>query len=92
MSLASDLIRYLGGLTMAGGDRDGEPFRVLPWERRLIRGAFGQPGNVAFSCGRANGKSAVVAGIAAAVVDPADRFTGAGERSCAWRARSIKAA
>ena len=76
MSLASDLIRYLGGLTMAGGDRDGEPFRVLPWERRLIRGAFGQPGNVAFSCGRANGKSAVVAGIAAAVVDPAGPLHG----------------
>ena len=76
MSLPAELIRYLSGLTMSGGDRDGEPFTVLPWEKRLIRGAFGQPGNAAFSCGRANGKSAVVAGIAAAVVDPAGPLHG----------------
>ena len=76
MSLPAEVIRYLGGLTLAGGDRDGETFRVLPWEKRLVRGCFGQPGNAAFSCGRANGKSAVVAGIAAAVVDPAGPLHG----------------
>ena len=61
---------YLGGLVLAGGDRDGERFEVLPWERRFMFGAFRQPGDAALSVGRGNGKSALVAGIASAVVDP----------------------
>ena len=70
MTMAAELIRYLEGLTLAGGDHDGEPFTVLPWERRFIQGAFGQPGHAALSVARGNGKSAVVAGVASAVVDP----------------------
>ena len=70
VTTASDIIRYLGGLTLAGGDHDGEQFKVLPWERRFVRGAFGTPGPAALSVARGNGKSALVAGIAAAVVDP----------------------
>ena len=76
MSLARDLIEYLGGLVLSGGDRDGEPFTVLPWERRFVRGAFGQPGHAGLSVGRGNGKSALVAGIAAAVVDPSGPLHG----------------
>ena len=76
MSLPRDLIAYLGTLTLAGGDHDGEPFDVLPWERRFVRGAFGQPGHAAISVARGNGKSALVAGIAAAVVDPDGPLTG----------------
>ena len=64
------LIDYLGTLRLVGGDHDGEPFVVLPWERRLLRGAFEQPDDAALSVGRGNGKSAVVAGVASAVVDP----------------------
>ena len=41
------LIDFLGGLKLAGGDRDGEAFTVLPWERRFIRGAFAGPGDSA---------------------------------------------
>ena len=70
MTLAADLIRYLGGLTLTGGDRDGEPFTVLPWENRFVRGAFGVKGPAGISVGRGSGKSALVAGIAAAVADP----------------------
>ena len=76
MSLPSDLIAYLGSLTLSGGDRDGEPFTVLPWERRFVRGAFGQSGHACISCARGQGKSALVAGIAAAVVDPAGPLHG----------------
>ena len=76
MSLPAELIAYLGGLVLAGGDRDGEAFTVLPWERRFIRGAFGQSGHAALTVGRGNGKSALVAGIAAAVVDPAGPLHG----------------
>ena len=38
--VADDLIRYIGGLTLFGGDCDGELFEVLPWERRMVRGTF----------------------------------------------------
>ena len=36
MALAADIIGYLSGLTLAGGDHDGRPFMVLPWERRFV--------------------------------------------------------
>ena len=69
-TIARRLIVYLGTLTLAGGDHDGEPFTVLPWERRFVRGAFAVPGPAAMSVARGNGKSALVAGIATAVADP----------------------
>ena len=67
---AGRLVRYLGGLTLAGGDHDGELFTVLRWEEKFVRGAFGASGPAALSVGRGCGKSALVAGIATAVVDP----------------------
>ena len=70
MSAGRALVEYLGGLEMAGGDRDGEPFEVLGWERRFLLGAFRGAGDAALSVARGNGKSALVAGIACAVVDP----------------------
>ena len=70
------LIDYLGGLVLFGGDHDGERFTVLPWQGRFCRGAFRQPGDAAVTCPRGNGKSALVAGIASAVVDPAGPLTG----------------
>ena len=70
MSPAVDVITYLGSLTLAGGDHDGKPFEVLPWERRFVYGAWRHPGDVALSVARGNGKSALVAGIASAFVDP----------------------
>ena len=70
MTLARAIIAYLGGLELAVGDHDGEPFTVLPWESRFIRGAFGTDGDSSLSVGRGNGKSALVAALACAVVDP----------------------
>ena len=64
------LVDYLSGLTLRGGDHDGEPFEVLGWERRFLRGAFGQPDDSAISVGRGNGKSGLLAAVASAVVDP----------------------
>ena len=87
-TLPNDLIAYLGGLTLAGGDRDGEAFTVLPWERKFVRGAFGQPGHAALSVARGNGKSALVAGIAAAVVDPSGPLHGT-RRECVAVASSF---
>ena len=86
--LPAALIDYLGSLVLAGGDHDGEPFTVLGWERRFVRGAFGQSGHAALSVGRGNGKSALVAGIAAAVVDPAGPLHG-NRRECVAVASSF---
>ena len=64
------LIRYIEGLTLVGGDGDGGPFRLLPWERRFIRGTFSQNRDAALTVGRGNGKSALLAAVACAVLDP----------------------
>ena len=76
MGAGAELIRYLETLVLAGGDHDGAPFEVLPWERRFVRGAFRVRGPAALTVARGNGKSALVAGIAAAVVDPAGPLHG----------------
>ena len=68
--LADRLIAYAESLTLAGGDHDGEPFVVLPWEKRFIRGAFAVKGDAALTIARGNGKSALVAPLACAVTDP----------------------
>ena len=69
-TISAELIDWLGKLTLSGGDLDGQPFQVWPWERRFIEGTFRQPGNSALSIARGNGKSGFVAGLAAAVVCP----------------------
>ena len=61
---------YLEGLTVSQGRLIGERFRVLPREGRFIRGAF-RPDvtTAALSVARANGKTSLTAGIAAATLD-----------------------
>ena len=66
----SDLVGWLGGLTLLGGDLDGQRLTVWPWEARFIRGVWSGPGDGALSVARGNGKSGLVAGIGSAVVDP----------------------
>ena len=69
-TLGRELVAWMGKLTLSGGDLDGQPFTVWPWERRFIMGTFGQSGNGALSVARGNGKSGFVAALAAAVVCP----------------------
>ena len=69
-TLGRALIDWLGKLTLSGGDLDGQPFQVWPWEKRFLRAVFRRPGNAALSIGRGNGKSAFVAALATAVVVP----------------------
>ena len=75
-AIARQIIEYIGTLEMVGGDKDGEPFTVLPWEARFIRGAWRGPGDAGLSVGRGNGKSALVAALGCAVVDPAGPLGG----------------
>ena len=68
--LATDLIVYLEGLTVTQGRLAGQPFTVLPWQRKFIRGAFADGiQSAALSIARGNGKTALCAGIAAASLD-----------------------
>ena len=62
--------RYIEGLRLAGGDRDGEKFVLLDWERDFVAGAFSQDDDAGLSVGRGNGKSALLSAIACAVIDP----------------------
>ena len=69
MTLAADVIAYIEGLTLSQGRHAGEPFILLPWEKRFIRGAFSQPRDAALSMARGNGKTTLCAAIACAAVD-----------------------
>ena len=61
---------YLSRLTVTQGRLTGQPFTVLPWKLRFVRGAF-RPGvqSSALSVARGNGKTALLSGIAAASLD-----------------------
>ena len=74
--MARAVVEYVSGLTLAGGDHDGERFEVLPWERRFLSGAFRGPGDAGLTVARGNGKSALLAAVASAVVDPVGPLTG----------------
>ena len=64
------LIGYLGSLTVSQGRLSGEPFRVLPWQGRFVRGAFrAGTQSAALSIGRGNGKTALLSAIACAHLD-----------------------
>ena len=69
--------RYIEGLTLSGGDLDGEPFRVLPWERRFLRGALG-PGSRPPHLGRSGQRQERAGG--------GDRVGGGGSRGAVARA------
>lgn len=66
----NELLEYLSTLTVTQGRRAGLPFEVLPWQKRLVRGAF-KPSvsTAALSLGRVNGKTTLVAGLACATLD-----------------------
>ena len=63
------LADYIEGLTIPQGRLAGEPFQLLSWQRRFLRGAFSQPGSAALSIARGNGKTTFLAAILAASVD-----------------------
>lgn len=41
---ARPLIDYLSNLTVTQGRHAGQPFNVLPWQSRFVRGAFAPNG------------------------------------------------
>ena len=69
MDTARAISDYISGLTIGQGRHAGQPFVLLNWQRRFLKGAFGQPDDAALSMGRGNGKSTFTAAIACAAVD-----------------------
>ena len=64
------LIKYIESLTVTQGDLINESVTVFPWEKRFIKGAFKRGVTTsALSIGRGNGKTSLVAAIAAAALD-----------------------
>ena len=69
-SNASAVVGYIEGLVCGQGQGRGEPFEVLRWERRFLRGAFRPDvAEAGLSLGRGNGKSAFSSAISCAAVD-----------------------
>ena len=60
---------YIARLTIGQGRYAGQPFKLLGWQRRFLKGAFNQPDDAALSMGRGGGKSTFTAAIACAAVD-----------------------
>ena len=74
-SLADKVLAGVGKLAISQGAGAGQPFRVLPWQRRFVKGML-RPGvrEAALSVGRGNGKTCLTAAIAvAALVGPLRR-------------------
>ncbi len=63
-------VDYVQRLKISQGPLAGQPVRLLPWERRFLKGAF-RPDvtTAALTIGRGNGKSTLTAGIGAACLD-----------------------
>ena len=60
---------YITGLDIAQGRHAGEPFKLLSWQKRFLRGMLGSDGDAALSLARGGGKSTLIAGIGAACLN-----------------------
>ena len=63
------IAKYIEGLIIGQGRHAGKHFKLLPWQKRFLKGAFSQPDDAALSMGRGGGKTTFVAAIASATVD-----------------------
>ena len=65
-----ELFDYIESLEVTQGAHLGEPFTLLAWQKRFLRGAFAPDTfTAALSVARANGKTTLVGAVGAASVD-----------------------
>ena len=62
MTTAAKIIAWLGDLKVTEGPLAGEPFKMLPFQRRFVRGMMGAVES-GLSVGRGNGKSTLCGGV-----------------------------
>ena len=66
----NDLSDYIEGLRIVQGRLAGQPFMLLPWQRRFLRNAFGpEPIDSALTIARGDGKSSLIAAVCCAALD-----------------------
>ena len=68
--MIKELFTYIESLTVTQGAHAGSNFELLAWQKRFLKGAFADGVHTAgLSVARGNGKSVLVAAIAAAALD-----------------------
>lgn len=67
-TLSKALERYLEALTITQGPLAGEPLKLMPWQRRLLR-LFDKPDDFALTMARGGAKTTTLAGVACAALD-----------------------
>ena len=60
---------YCEGLIIGQGRRAGQKMVLYPWQKRFLRGAFGQDDDAALSTGRGSGKTTFMAAICCAALN-----------------------
>ena len=64
------LLDYMGGLKVVQGRRAGQPFEILKWQKKFLKGAFGDAvTDSVLSVARANGKTTLISAICCAALD-----------------------
>ena len=63
-----EIYQYLEQLIIGQGRYAGQPLRLFPWQKRFLRGAFGQPDDAALSLARGGGQSTFTSAIACAAL------------------------
>ena len=64
-----DLFGFLEGLTISQGRLAGEKLKLMPYQRRFLKGFLRTEGDCSLSLGRGGGKSTFIAGIALSALD-----------------------
>ena len=62
------LFEYLEGLEIGQGRYAGQKLQLFPWQKRFLRGAFGQPDDAALTLARGGGKTTYTSAIATAAL------------------------
>ena len=67
---ATDLTKYIEGLTLTHGAKAGQPFRLLQWQRQFVKGLVKRAAyHAALSVPRGPGKTTLLAAVASAAID-----------------------
>ena len=69
MSLSERIETYIEGLQIGQGRYAGKAFKLLAWEKKFLRGAFGQRKDAALTLARGGGKTTFTAALGSAAVD-----------------------
>ena len=67
--MIKSLTAYIESLSITQGEGAGQRIRLLPWQKKFVRGAFSQDADAALSIARGAGKTTLMSAIACSFVD-----------------------